>query len=202
MHRKYFPPCPVEGPIEPPMPFSHLGSQGAVPAKCASCEHLFEGECNRAHGLVDGFLHLDYGPCGIEGPTDPVRIENRHLQSVVEVPRKCTSCVHLTYDLVRGFTCFKDKKKWGDCDRGLDWGDWQPKRIQVRLKRPAYTSDAMLECVHAADLVGFVKAFREANPGLSMQEAKADYLQLRKLSQQVEEERRAQREDGHEDEQA
>ena len=135
MHRNNFPPCPVEGPIEPPVPFAHGGTEGAVPAKCASCEHFFEGSCNRAEALVDGFLHLDFGSCGIEGPTEPVHIQNRHLQSVVEVPRKCTSCVHLTYDFVRGFTCFQDREKWGDFDRGLDWGDWEPERIQVRRKR-------------------------------------------------------------------
>lgn len=47
MHHIYFPVCPVDGPIEPPVRFNLMGLKGAVPKKCSECKHLFEGECTR-----------------------------------------------------------------------------------------------------------------------------------------------------------
>ena len=122
MQSKYFPACPIDGPIEPPVPFSHAASRGAVPKKCSECEHLFEGECTRYIDEVGHYLHLDHGPCGIDGPTDPVPYEDEFIRAKVEIPRKCSTCVYLAVDRIPGFHCTKDSDKWGDFHRGLDWG--------------------------------------------------------------------------------
>lgn len=132
MYHKYFPPCPVDGPIEPPVPFAHMFSIGAVPQKCSTCDCLFEGECTR----YIRYLHLDHGPCGIDGPTDPVIFENEFITPKVEVPRKCAecvhlSCVHLSVPSLSRLCCTKDSDKWGDFHRGLDWGSWRPDRIDI-----------------------------------------------------------------------
>jgi len=175
MHRNYFPKCQVNGPIEPPAPFGHLGLQGAVPKKCSGCKHLFEGECLRGGDVVGRYLHLDHGPCGIPGNTDPVIYENQHIKSKVTVPRKCASCLHLRNDSIRGFYCSKDSDKWGDFSRGLDWGTWQPDHIYFDLPLPKITTRTMCELVVSDDLVGFVTEYRRVNPGRSLQEAKDDF---------------------------
>src|SRR5262245_26778416 len=97
MHKHYFPPCPVDGPIEPPVPYGHMGASGAVPNKCRSCPNLFEGSCLRSIKEVGRYLHLDYGPCGIPGPTDPVIYEDEFITSKVTVPRKCATCHFLKF---------------------------------------------------------------------------------------------------------
>ena len=84
MHKLYFPACPVEGPIEPPVPFSHFGTRGAIPSKCGSCKLEFEGGCMRYMDKLKRYMHLDYGPCGISGPTNPVIYED---QTSLFVPR-------------------------------------------------------------------------------------------------------------------
>lgn len=179
MHRDYFPACPVAGPILPAVPFRHMATSGAVPRKCAGCSHLFEGGCARAQASRQGLLHLDHGPCGIAGPTDPVVFENRYVESKVTIPRKCAGCSHLVLNRW-GFDCGKDRSIWGDCLRGLDWGTWRPDRIYVELPAPKATSAAMVDAVYDNDLVAFIRASRRTNPDVSIAEAKIDFAELRR----------------------
>ncbi len=180
MHRDYFPACPVDGP-RMPAPFRHMGSVGAIPLKCSTCAHQFEGGCTRALNTRRGYLHLDYGPCGIDGPTDPVRYESHYLTAKVTVPRKCADCVHLTISRY-GFDCGKDEPIWGAWRRGLDWGTWRPDRVYVELPAPKKTTSTMIDAVHAGDLVAFVRECRRVNPDVSMAEARVDFTELRRLA--------------------
>jgi hypothetical protein len=120
MYQWDFPPCPVDGPIEPPAQFGHLGSRGAVPRKCSECRHLFEGAYTWYSEDIGHYLHLDHGPWGIDGPTDPVIYEDEFVVSNAEIPRKCKKCVFLNVDRILGFHCKKDVSKWGDFHRGLE----------------------------------------------------------------------------------
>ena len=181
MHSRYFPPCPIDGPIEPPVPFGHMLSRGAVPKKCSECQHLFEGECLRYANEVGRYLHLDHGPCGINGPTDPVVYEDKFVTGKVEVPRKCANCVHLAVDRIHGFHCTKDAHKWGDLHRGLDWGAWEPDGVYIELPLPKVTTKKLSICARNNDLVEFVKEHRRVNPGLSVKEAQADFAHFRRV---------------------
>lgn len=181
MHRDYFPPCPIDGPILPAVPFRHLGTAGSVPQKCSTCSHLFEGGCTRAVETRQGYLHLDHGPCGIAGPTDPIVYESRYFTAKVSIPRKCAGCVHLVIDARRGFDCGKDRSLWGDLMRGLDWGTWRPDRIYVELPAPKLTTPAMVDAVHDDELVAFIRESRRVNPDVSIAEAKLDFARLRRL---------------------
>ena len=154
-------------------------SRGAVPKKCSECEHLFEGECLRGGEQAGRYFHLDYGPCGIPGKTDPVHYENGHIKAKVTVPRKCDFCHYLRYDFIHGFYCNKDSDKWGDFHRGLDWGTWQPDVVYFDLPLPKATTQKMCEMATSDDLVGFIAEYRRVNPGLSIQEAKEDYNLIR-----------------------
>lgn len=187
MHSQYFPACPVDGPIEPPVPFGHMFSRGAVPQKCSQCQFLFEGECIRYANDVGHYLHLDHGFCGIAGLTDPVLYRDKFIESKVEVPRKCVSCSFLSYDQIRGFVCSKDEEKWGDFPRGLDWGNWQPDIVYLELPFPKLTTKELSKHAKNDDLIEFLKEHRRINPGLSIQEAKSDFYHFRdilnKLSQ-------------------
>ena len=185
MHKDYFPVCPVDGPTEPPVPFNHLGLGGAVPNKCGGCPNLFEGSCKRYLEEVGHYLHLDYGYCGIPGPTDPVIYRDRFIVSEVEVPRKCASCVHLGFDRVRGFHCRKDPEKWGHFERGLDWGAWEPDVVYLELPPPKVTTKALAVRAKEGDLIGFIKEHRRVNPGLSIEEAKSDYRRFRDILEKV-----------------
>ncbi len=180
MHHQYFPPCPVKGPIEPPVPFCHLGLNGAVPNKCSTCKHLFEGSCRRYIEQAQKYLHLDYGPCGIHGPTDPVLYEDQFIRSKVEIPRKCLRCRFLFHHSIYGFTCNKDSEKWGAFHRGLDWGHWSPSRFYIELPYPKKTTKALIDCLHENNLVEFIKECRRINPGSSILEAKEDHAYLSK----------------------
>lgn len=142
---------------------------------------LFEGECLRSMETLHRYMHLDFGPCGIHGPTDPVIYEDRFIKSKVEVPRKCSRCPFLFHDSIYGFTCKKNPEKWGNFYRGLDWGAWSPERIYLNLPHPKITTKALIDCVYAEDLMGFIKEHRKINPDQSMIEAKADFTYLRKL---------------------
>lgn len=181
MHRYYFPPCHIDGPIEPPVPFGHMGLRGAVPKKCSNCVQLFEGECTRYIEDVGHYLHLDHGPCGIDGPTDPVVYENQYISSNVEIPRKCSRCVFLGVDAIRGFHCLKDADKWGDFPRGLDWGAWEPEFIYLELPLPKVTTRNLSIFAGQNDLMSFIKEHRRINPGLSIEEAKADFAHFRSV---------------------
>lgn len=181
MHRRYFPPCPVDGPIEPPVPFGHMASRGAVPMKCSECQHLFEGECTRYIEEVGHYLHLDHGPCGIDGPTDPVIYKDDFVTSKAEVPRKCTICVFLAVDRIHGFHCTKDSDKWGDFHRGLDWGAWEPDFVYLELPLPKVTTKELSLYARQNDKMSFIKEHRRINPGLSIEEAIADFARFREV---------------------
>lgn len=181
MHRRYFPACPVDGPIEPPVPFGHMGSRGAVPKKCSDCQHLFEGECVRYSEDVGHYLHLDHGPCGIDGPTDPVTFQDEFVSSKVDVPRKCATCVFLAVNSIEGFHCTKDADKWGDFHRGLDWGAWKPDCVYLELPLPKVTTRNLSLFAKQNDLMAFIKEHRRINPGLSIEEAKADFAHFRSV---------------------
>ena len=181
MYKRYFPPCPIDGPIEPPVPFGHMASSGAVPNKCGTCANLFEGECIRFIEEVGHYLHLDYGPCGINGPTDPVPYEDKFVASKVMVPRKCASCCFLNNDKIYGFYCSKDSEKWGDFHRGLDWGAWTPDTIYLELPPPKVTTKKLSEYANRNDLLAFIEEHRRVNPGLSITEAKGDFERFRSI---------------------
>ena len=184
MHRHYFPSCPVEGPIEPPVPYNHMGISGAIPKKCSECSHCFEGGCTRFFEEVQRYSHLDFGPCGIDGPTDPVVYEDKFVTAKVEIPRKCLRCSFLFHDSIYGFTCRKDQDKWGRCHRGLDWGAWSPSRIYVELPHPKLTTKVLVDYAHSENLTGFIAEHRRINPGLSIIESKEDYGWFRRLIEQ------------------
>jgi len=184
MHRLYFPACPVEGPIDPPVPYGLMGMHGAIPKKCSECRHCFEGGCTRFFEEVQRYMHLDFGPCGIDGPTNPVVYEDTYVVAKVEIPRKCSRCRFLFHDSIYGFTCRKDEEKWGGCYRGLDWGAWSPDRIYIELPHPKLTTKALVDAAHSEDLIGFIGEHRRINPGLSITEAKEDYSLFRSLISQ------------------
>ena len=184
MYRYYFPICPVKGPIEPPIPYGHMLSKGSVPNKCADCGYLFEGSCRR-FPEAQPFLHLDHGPCGIDGPTKPVYFENQFIKAKVKVPQKCVSCKFLETDRIRGFVCRKDEDKWGDFPRGLDWGDWKPDLttdcIHLKLPLPKVTTLKLSQHACNNDILEFIKEHRRINPGISTEEVKADFKHFRDI---------------------
>ena len=179
MHKYYFPTCSVKGPIEPAVPCKHVGLRASVPQKCSECEHLSEGSCTRAFEEVGDHLHLDHGPCGIPGDTDPVYYQNSRIKAKVVVPRKCATCVYLRYDFARGFWCRKDSHEWGDIPRGLDWGTWEPGAPYYNLPAPKVTTRAMLEAATSDNLRLFVLEYRRANRDTSMLDAKDDFNVVR-----------------------
>lgn len=142
---------------------------------------MFEGECVRFADEVQRYMHLDFGPCGIDGPTDPVIYEDRFIRSKVEIPRKCSRCGFLFHDSIYGFTCKKDEKKWGKCYRGLDWGAWSPDRIYLALPFPKITTKALVDFAYDDNLLDFISEYRRVNPGLSIADAKTDFSRLREL---------------------
>lgn len=181
MHKFYFPACPVDGPIDPPVPFGHMATVGAIPNKCGTCDMSFEGECLRHLDELQRYMHLDYGPCGIPGPTDPVVYEDNFVRSKVEIPRKCAGCGFLFNDSTYGFTCKKNAEKWGGFYRGLDWGSWRPDRLYFNLPYPKKTTQVLTDAAHEDKLAAFVIEYRKINSGTSIQEARADFDRLRKL---------------------
>ncbi|MBX2846904.1 MAG: hypothetical protein KTR16_01180 [Acidiferrobacterales bacterium] len=181
MHKLYFPTCKVEGDIEPPVPFNHMGMVGAVPNKCGSCKNLFEGSCRRYMDEVNRYLHLDYGPCDIEGPTDPVTYKDDFVTANVEVPRKCSKCTYLKVDSIYGFHCSQGKQKWGAYHRGLDWGAWEPDSIYLQLPLPKVTTRELSNLVKQNDILGFIKEYRQRNPSLSIKEAREDFAYLQNI---------------------
>jgi hypothetical protein len=175
MHNKYFPVCTVNGDIEPTVPYKHMGIGGNIPNKCSKCSRLFEGECLRGIDSVGRYLNLDYGPCHINGPTDPVVYDNEFLSSKVTVPRKCTKCVFLNYKPIYGFICESDKDKWGGWHRGLDWGNWKPDSIYIELPYPKVTSRELHRAALDGNEIEFLKEYRRINPGSTFMDAKEKY---------------------------
>jgi hypothetical protein len=125
-------------------------------------------------------MHLDHGPCEVAGPTDPVILDNEFIRSKVDVPRKCSQCVYLSYFVILGFYCMRDADKWGDFHRSLDWGDWKPPFIYVSLRK-IKTTPALSRLAHENSLIAFVKEYRLVNPDVSMNEAKADFDRMRTI---------------------
>lgn len=179
MHTDAFPPCPVHGPILPAVPHGYIG--GAIPQKCSTCELEFEGSCQRAMSQLGRFLSLDYGPCRVNGSTQPVRYENQFITSRVDVPEKCTTCRFLTYLSVYGFRCGEDAEIWGRPLKTLDWGSWHPEFIYVELPQPKITTRPLIERLWQRDLLGFLKEYRRVNPDTALSEAREDDARLLQL---------------------
>ena len=158
-----------------------MGIAGAVPNKCGSCPHLFEGGCTRYFDSVNRYLHLDHGPCKVNGPTDPVMYQDEFIKSKVEVPRKCIRCHFLKFDRIYGFICTQDGEKWGRYYRALDWGTWEPESIYLQLPLPKVTTKALSGYVIQNDILNFIKEYRKLNPGLSIEEAKEDFSYLKNI---------------------
>jgi hypothetical protein len=178
MYRRAFPRCTVEGSLGP-VPFSHLGLEGAVPAKCSTCSHLFEGECRRALEATQGHLALDHGPCPVAGPTQPVRVETPFYASKVFVPEKCRACRNLELDGVRGFLCTLDADRWGDFPRELDWGSWSPEHPLLGLQSGRSVPVDFVGAVRRDAEADAVRAFRQAYPTATFQEARDAFAELR-----------------------
>ena len=108
-----------------PAPFAHLLSRGSVPAKCITCDKLFEGVCLRQPSR---YMHLDHGPCPFPGDTTPALysfvLEEESLS--LQVPGKCLTCEHLKNHCIYLAYCSYESEIWGDFHRSLDWGEWQP----------------------------------------------------------------------------
>lgn len=181
MHGDYFPACPVEGPVEPAPRSGHMGVVVAVPQKCATCGHLFEGGCRRAMATVGRYLHLDHGPCGVPGPTDPVIYDGHYLRAKVTVPRKCCGCPHLAVSTARGFSCAKDARTWGLLGRGLDWGGWRPGRVTLSLSSGRDVTRELADHAFAGDRVAFVRAYRRTYPDVSIDVARTEFDACRTL---------------------
>jgi hypothetical protein len=156
-------------------------SRGAVPKKCSECLHLFEGECTRYIEEVQGYLTLDHGPCGIDGSTDPVIYKTETIKSQLEVPTKCATCVHIAVDSIHSVYCTKDRDKWGDFHRELDWGTWRPEYLWLRLQLPKITTQGLLKYAYNNEIVEFIQEHRRINPGVSLREAKQDFMHFRTL---------------------
>jgi hypothetical protein len=77
--------------------------------------------------------------------------------------------------------CTKDSDKWGDCDRGFDWGDWEPDTIVVRLPSPKVTTQELREHAIKDNFVSFVAEYRKINPGFTIGEAEKDFHHLQSV---------------------
>lgn len=182
MYRKSFPKCTVNGPLDP-VPFSHGASEGAIPRKCSTCVNKFEGDCLRADAQMAGYLNLDYGPCGIEGSTNPIQIAEINGAPVF-VPEKCKGCGFFEEDDFRGFVCRKDADKWGDSPRSLDWGDWEPDYPLVGLilkvptrsgyyfRNTAVISREIILLIQYGEKTKALKLFRKVNEIKTSKEAR------------------------------
>ena len=178
MYRRAFPKCTVAGSIDP-VPFNHLGLQGAVPRKCSECKFMFEAECLRATEQIKGYLALDHGPCPIKGETKPILYENQFIKSKVFIPIKCKTCRHLGFSFFGGFTCKYEVKKWGAFPRTLDWGAWSPEHPNLGLSTGRSVPLELLQAVQAGNEAAGVEAFREAFPNSTIREARDAFAELR-----------------------
>lgn len=179
MHKYYFPRCKVEGPIEPAARLRHMGFFRAIPQKCYECEYLFEGDCTRYFEEVGRHLYLDYGPCSVNGPTDPIYYESKVIKSNAEIPRKCKLCKYLGIHPIQGIICTENIETWGDFSRGLDWGTWEPEVIYFELPLTKTTNQKLNDLANKNDQINFIKEHRRVNPNLSLKEARNDFLYLR-----------------------
>ena len=187
MYRRSFPKCTVEGDQSPSKKMLVMASKWALPTKCISCQYLFEGECLRDSELIGGgFLQLDYGYCGVDGPTEPFAIEEPAIGVKIFIPTKCKSCQFLYLDSIRGYVCKKDQKLWGDGFRGLDWGDWEPNYPNVGLERlgnsevnerfldRVIVTEEILDLLMANQKIAALKLYRSINAITTIKHAKDD----------------------------
>lgn len=175
MYRESFPKCKIKGSFEP-VKFGHMASEGSIPHKCISCSHMFEGECLRGNTSIDGFLRLDYEPCGIDGSTEPIEIE-KHQENSIFVPTKCESCSFLKKDDIRHYICSKDREIWGDFPRDLDWGNWKPDYPLIGLNQSIITKDLVLFLMQK-EKVKALKLYRKLNQIDTIKEAREDIDKL------------------------
>jgi len=109
----YRPECPYTGP-QTPVPSSHLTLRFSIPEKCDGCRFNFEGRCKL---ITNRLVRLDYGYCGIPGPTHLVPDPRARRK----IPAKCSTCTFLGEDDIFRLVCRKDSDVWGDVPRGLDY---------------------------------------------------------------------------------
>ena len=178
MYRQAFPRCPVVGSVRPGVLFGHGGVEGSVPSKCADCDELFEGGCTRGSTSVGTYLVLDHGPCSRGGATHPALLDASYGVGDLSVPSKCVVCPHLQIDSIQGVYCGSDSETWGRFPRSLDWGTWSPRVPWAVLPQPLRTETSMVESALEDDRAGFITAHRKANPGRSVADCIADYLEL------------------------
>ncbi|MCX7805338.1 MAG: hypothetical protein N3A38_09140 [Planctomycetota bacterium] len=115
---RYFNQCPVKGSRDLVI-FKHMLGV-LIPAKCEKCRHQFEADC-AIIGYTNTHKRLDYGFCGIEGDTSPIRVE----WHPIPIPAKCKDCPHLDRrSASAGCRCNKDKPENVFSGRGLDYGDY------------------------------------------------------------------------------
>ena len=129
---------------------------GAVLKKRNTCKYLFERDYLRAVELTGCYLHLDHGDCGINVLSDSVKHKDHFVQSEVEIPRKCSECIHLLINLCYEFYCAKDTDKWSDFHRSLDWDVWKTEIIYVELPPPKVTTRILCQLANKDDLIGFI----------------------------------------------
>jgi hypothetical protein len=103
------------------------------------------------------------------------------MNAEFEVPRKCAICVFLEAHVHHGFHCTKDREKWGDFHRGLDWGAWKPDTIFYLLPGSKITSKLLSKLVIQNDLIGFLKEYRRLNPSVPLNDGREDFVYLKKL---------------------
>lgn len=151
---------------------------GAVPAKCRTCENLFEGGCTRAIEQVKWYLALDHGPCPVRGSTKPVTVETDYYTSKVFVPEKCQHCQFLELEKSRGFVCNFERPKWGAFPRTLDWGAWSPDHPNLGLKSGRSVPIGVLQAVAEQQEGRAIKEFRAAHPDATFKEARDAYAEL------------------------
>jgi hypothetical protein len=124
------------------------------------------------------YRNLDYGPCPISGPQQPVIYENEFIQSKVCIPEKCRRCRHLHSDPTRGFVCNYEREKWGDFPRALDWGLWSPERSDLHLDSGRSLTQEFMSAVERGDQVHAIRVFRDQHRDATLKEAREAFLEL------------------------
>ncbi|MFZ6760373.1 hypothetical protein ACO0K9_24480 [Undibacterium sp. Ji50W] len=165
MYRKSFPACTVKGSLAP-VPYGHMVLHGAVPEKCTSCKHLFEGSCTRALDDVEDYQSLDYGPCTVNGPCTPVPMPDTSNR-ILFVPEKCQACTNLTRDTIRGYICNENISTWRSFPRSLDWGEWHPIHLPMGIQQKIIATDEVLNEIAAKRKAQAVVLLKSLYVGLS-----------------------------------
>jgi hypothetical protein len=201
MYGRAFPKCKIKGSYKP-VPFGHLILRGCIPKKCSKCKFLFEGGCDRASKQLtrlSGYLELDYGPCNVDGDTNPEliffeldkplgelkidfhkQIDELHFPKIggFAIPKKCICCNFLSFDIINP-CCNFEREKWGDFPRALDWGNWSPDFPNVDLSSGKFVSIDLIETVQEGKEAEAIKIFRVINKGTSIKEARDAFKELK-----------------------